>query len=327
MEMVHRVHIGIAPEALAWLTPTRVLAAMQCNPANSGGRGCGIALVDAGSGTIVRRWPETEQDDQFLPFRPPYASPKTVEAARDGVVFLLGHWKDIAPARLVLITKGEQLRSVSLAPIKIGLYQTSLAFGRLPTGPDASAGLAIDATGERAFVVGAEPTVAEVDLRTMTVRYHQVAGLAERRTDVGVRRAFTLPGGDIAVYGFDVDPAASGPASIASAGVRIIDGTTWRARILDARAARVVSAAGSLIVYGGDLPGLSAYDANGRERFKLFADEQVREVFRDGDHAYAITRKSAADPQRQIHLIDIAAGRQLRQATPSAQLIDLVPRQ
>jgi hypothetical protein len=327
MEMVHRVHIGIAPEALAWLTPTRVLAAMQCNPTNSGGRGCGIALVDASSGTIVRRWPATEQDDQSLPFRPPYASPKTVEVARDGVVFLLGHWKDIAPARLVLITKDEQLRSVSLAPIKIGLYQTSSAFGRLPTGQDTSAGLAIDANGDRAFVVGAEPTIAEVDLRTMNVRYHEVAGLAERRTDVGVRRALMLPGGDIAVYGFDVDPAASDPASIVSAGVRIIDGMTWRARTLNGRATRMMSAAGSLIVYAGDFPGVTAYDANGRERFTLFADEQVREVFADGDHAYVITRKSAGDPERRTHVIDVVAGTRLRQATPPTQLIDLVSRE
>jgi hypothetical protein len=48
-----------------------LLGALQCNPVNSARRGCGIVLVDSGSGTMVRRWPDTEDDIQFLPFQPP----------------------------------------------------------------------------------------------------------------------------------------------------------------------------------------------------------------------------------------------------------------
>lgn len=325
METVHRVHTGIAAEALAWLIRNRLLGALQCNPANSAGRGCGIVLVDGGSGKIVRRWPETERDTQFLPQRPPLSAPKPVVATRHGVVFLLGHWSEIAAARLVLITKDEEFRSVSLSPIRVGRHLTS-SIDAVPVGSDVSAGLAVDTDGERAFVVGAQPTVAEVDLRTMTVRYHEVTGLAQPRGEVSQRRAFWLPGAGIVVYGHDtVAPTRGQRVPSLPAGVRIIDPTTWRVRTIDARASRAAFAAGSLLVYGAELPGLIGYSPDGRERFKLFGDEQAREVFADGAHAYVVTRRAPEDVKRHIRLIDAATGTVLRRATPSARLVDLIP--
>src|SRR5437867_3084168 len=103
METAHSVHTGIAAEALAWLTPNRLLGALQCNPTNSGGRGCGIVLVDGGNGKILRRWPETERNAEFLPFRPPSSPPKPVATTRHGAVFLPGNCSEIASARLARI--------------------------------------------------------------------------------------------------------------------------------------------------------------------------------------------------------------------------------
>jgi hypothetical protein len=327
MEILHSVHTGIAAEALAWLTPDRVLGALQCNPANSAGRGCGIVLVDGVTGKIVRRWPETENDTQLLPVHPPLSGPKPVATTRHGVVFLLGHAREIAAARLVLITKAEEFRSVSLSPIQVGLYQTSSLRGR-PLGPDASAGLAVDPAGERAFVVGAESTVAEIDLSTMNVRYHEVTGL-ERRSKVGVRRAFWLPDGGIAVFGYDlVVPTGDGRVTMLPAGVRIIDTMTWRARTIDAQASTAALAAGSLLVYGGELLGVTAYNPDGRERFRLFGDEQVREVYPDGAHAYVVTRKTAGDSGRyRVRVISAATGTLIRETIPSERLVDLISRE
>lgn len=327
MEKVHSVHTGIAAKALAWLTRDRVLGGLQCNPANSAGRGCGIVLVDGVTGKIVRRWPDTENDTQFLPVHPPLGAPKPVAITRHGVVFLLSHATEIAAARLVLITKAEEFRAVSLFPIQVGLHQTSSIHGR-PVGPNASAGLAVDAAGERAFVVGAESTVAEVDLSTMNVRYHDVTGL-ERQSDVGVRRALWLPGGGIAVFGHDlVVSSGDGRVTLLPAGVRIIDTMTWRGRTINAQASTAVLAGGSLLVYGGALLGLTSYSPDGRERFRLFGDEQVREAYLDGANAYVIFREAAGDSGRyRVRVISAATGILIRERVPLERLVDLISRE
>lgn len=328
MRVIHSVRTGIAAEALAWLTPNRLLGGLQCHPANFSGRGCGVVLVDSDSGKIVRRWPDTEEDVQFLPFQPPLSPPKLVARTRHGVVFLLSHWREIAPARLVLINDREEFRSVSLPPIRIGFDRISLQYTR-PFGAAASGGLAVDGAGERAFVIGAAPTVAEVDLTTMTVRYHEVQGL-ERRGDRSLRGVLWLDGGRIAVFGEDVIvPAGDVRPTRVPAGVTVIDTMTWRAQTIDARASTAAFAAGTLIVYGGDSPGLTGYASDGRERFRLFYNEQKQEsivsVHLDGEYAYVVTSQAQEQRERsRVRVVNVAAGTVMRDEMPAARLVDLI---
>jgi hypothetical protein len=322
MEMQHRVQAGIAAEALAWLRPGRVVAALACNPANIAGRGCGIVLVDSNSGGIVRRWPETEADDQTLRFEPGFFAPKTVAKTPFGVLFLLGHATEVTAARLVLIDDKEELRSLSLPSIRAGRHRPTVS-NLAPFGPQKSAGLAIHSAGDRAYVIGTEPTIAEIDLKSFQVREHQVEGF-DRGSDFSVRRAFWMDG-QIVVYGVDQSAGADGSlAGRTPAGVRAVDIASWRARTIDAHASQATAAAGTLLAYGGESRGLTGYSPDGNERFRLFADDDspVASVHVDGRYAYAISvdRQQGAVRAR---VVDVAAGKLVREVTPSARLIDL----
>lgn len=321
MKMQHYVHTGIAVEALAWLGPRRIVASMQCNPRNVAGRGCGIAMVDSTTGEVVRRWPETEADTETLPFEPGFQSPKPFATTPYGIVFLLASAQRVAPARLVVIGRDEELRSVTLPSIAAGRERRPFR--------EQSAGLAISPAGDRAYVVGLDSIVTEVDLETLEIRDHPVQGL-DPGAPFTTRRAFWLSG-RIVVHGGgytgSLGEAASGSEP---AGVMTIDATSWRARTIDAEAHQAAEAAGRMLVYGGRTLGLAAYSADGAQRFHLFAgdDRPIASVYVDGTYAYAVS----VDPQpgetvgraRQSHVrvVDVATGQVIREARPSARLVD-----
>jgi len=332
METQHYVHTGIAVEALAWLGPRRIVAAMQCNPGNVAGRGCGIAVVDSTTGEVVRRWPETEADTETLPFEPGYLSPRTFETTPHGIVFLLVPARQVAPARLVVIRREEELRSVTLPSIATGRE-------RLPFGPQQSAGLAVPPAGDRAYVIGLESIVTEVDLETLEIREHAVQGL-DPTAPFSSRRAFWL-NGQIVVHGAGFTSGlGTGVSGSVPAGVMTIDTTSWRVRTIDADAHQAVEAAGLLLVYGGHSPGLAGYSADGEKRFHLFADDDrpVASVHVDGPYAYAVSidppqeadgaaqtvraRRRARQTGSHVRVVDVATGQVIREARPSARLVD-----
>jgi hypothetical protein len=188
--------------------------------------------------------------------------------------------------------------------------------------------LVVDDAGKRAFVIGGEQTVGEVDLTTMSARYHEVQGL-ERRGNVSQRSALWLDGGRIAVFGEDVMIAGDGRVTRVPAGVTVIDTTTWRAQTIDARASRAAFAASTLLVYGGESRGLSGYASDGRERFRLFYNGQEQEsivsVHLDGAYAYVVTGQTPGETQRRrVRVINVATGTVVHEATPAARLVDLV---
>jgi DNA-binding beta-propeller fold protein YncE len=325
MEAQHSVYTGIAVEALAWLGPRRIVAAMQCNPRNVAGRGCGIAVVDSTTGEVVRRWPETEADTETLPFVPGFLSPKTFATTPHGIVFLLIPARRVAPARLVVIRPEEELRSVTLSSIATGQERLS--------GPQQSAGLAIPPAGGRAYVVGLESIVTEVDLETLEIRDHPVEGL-DPTLPFTSRRAFWL-NGQIVVHGagstHSLGAGVSWVSGSVPAGVMTIDTTSWRARTIDADAHQAVEAAGLMLVYGGRSSGLTGYSADGERRFHLFADDDhpVASVYVDGLYAYAVSidpqlrEPDGRDYVRESHVrvVDVATGQVIREARPSARLI------
>ena len=309
LQRLHRVHAGIAAEALAWLSPTRLAAALLCNPMNSAGRGCAVTVVDADIGRIVRRWPDTEKDVQSLPFTPPLGSlPKPVAVTRHGVLFLLAHVSALAPARLVLVTHGEEFRSASLSRIELGGTYFNHTSGALAT----------DAHDDRAFVVGVERTLAEIELDTMDVRYREIEAL--KASPGGGRRAFVrLDGGRLAVFGEGLGTDAE------PAGVTVIDTETWRSWTVDPEASRAAFAADTLLVYGGRSVGLTGYSSDGRRRFRLFdeaARQSVASVHTFGSQAYVVT--NAASPAKSLTIIDAITGMVVREMRPSEQLIDLL---
>jgi hypothetical protein len=317
MEIQHYVQAGIAAEALAWLRPGRVVAALACNPANPSGRGCGIVLIDSISGEVIRRWPETEADAWTLRVEPGDAAPKTVAKTPLGVLLLLSHATEVTAARLVMIDEKEELRSVSLPSIRAGRNRP-VVVNPPPFSPQSSPALAVHPSGDRAYVIGAEPTVAEMDLRSLHVLEHPVEGL-DRGSQFIERRAFWMDGRIVVHGGLDGGSSGRTPA-----GVRTIDVTSWRARTIDARASHATSAAGTLPAFGGGSRGVTGYSPDGNERFRLFAndDHPVVSVHCDDRYAYVVSvdkQQSAA----RVRVVDVSTGKVVCEATPSTRLFDL----
>jgi hypothetical protein len=93
------------------------------------------------------------------------------------VVLLVEPLKRLAPVRLVTASPDLSVRSLPLTRIRSG-SRGPLRLGRDYYTLDRAPGLALDRERDRALVVGAGEPVAEVDVRSFTVRYHAVAGLS-----------------------------------------------------------------------------------------------------------------------------------------------------
>ncbi len=282
METVGKVETGIAAEIVTWLTPERIVAALQ---------GGGIVLVDCATGDIVRRGTE--------PFEPPVTlPPKPVAFIGSGVVYLLAHSSKPIPA-LALVDARGNLRSVTLDRLTSAVIHSATAGIRIAT---MHASLAVDVVRDRAFVVAPDALVAEVNLKTMHVRYLKLQGL-ERRGRASTRHALWLGDRFIAIFG--------------PAGVAVIDTSDWRVRTIDARASKAAVAAGKLLVYGTHSPGLRAYSVDGRQHFALFGEEGIRDVLIAKNYAYVIGT-------RRLRIVDITSGTVLREVPTPLGLVELI---
>src|SRR6185312_1641843 len=167
--------------------------------------------------------------------------------APDGVVLLLSENQAIAPTTLVTVSSAGVVRTVKLDRIRSGtVFPPPGDPSTPPLGETRAPGLALDAAAGRVYVVGAGEPVAEVDLATMTVAYHE---LSQRVTFLGrlhdwleakasakgangpFRTASLLPGGLIAVSGWDesawLDPSGEMVMTGTPAGVQLIDTNDW----------------------------------------------------------------------------------------------------
>lgn len=286
METIGRVATGIAAEMVAWLTPDRIVASLQ---------GGGIVLVDAASGEIVRRWP--------LPFLPPVTGPPKPGAhTRNGAVFLLRQVGN----RMLVVVFVDAHRDPSYTSMECNLSTRSEWAGP---------GLAVDGVRNRAFVVGCDARVAEIDLKTMQVRRHKVAGLG-RRSRENKRHALYLESGLLAVFGVDVVEHGGRRVGIPPK-IQVIDTTDWHAHTIDARANRAIFAADKLLVYGSHSFGLRAYSLDGRQLFSLFSNERIRDVRIVGTKAFVLGAN-------HLRAVDIKSGVVIREVPAPSGLVGLI---
>jgi hypothetical protein len=183
------------------------------------------------------------------------------------------------------------VRSASLAEIPSGLGGT----GGRGISREWNPGLAVDSSGARAFVVQAGAPVAEVDLRTLRVRYHtlseRISSLAAKATEGPARKAVWLGRGLLAVTGWDRHAATSAEWQT-PAGLKLIDTWRWSARTIDARASDAVFASGALLASSllwdsrtGRISGsgLTGYALDGTHRFHVLGDDPISGVQPLGD--------------------------------------------
>lgn len=226
---------------------------------------------------------------------------------RRSLVLILGpSGRSVGPSRLIIVRPDGQVRSARLDQIRSGFGRDS---AQRP-GPFVSdiwdPGLAIDPAGARALVVQAGEPVAEVDLRSLRVRYHNLAEpisllgrlhdwvepKAEAKADEGPsRQALWLGRGLLAVTGFDGHAGLDGHGKQAEwqtpAGLKLIDTRTWSVRTLDPQATNAILARNALVAFGilwdsrdqkVSGGGLTVYNLDGSRRFHLYGGKPISAV-------------------------------------------------
>jgi hypothetical protein len=203
MKKIGRVSTpNIDISALGWLAPRRIVGYAQ---------NTGFFAVDPVSGKVLR---------------PPRIAGNIQAIRRAGNrLLILSGWPRwaIGFARLSVIDPTGRVRTVLLRRIKAGILS-----GGEPE--NVEPGLALDRSG-RAFVVGGrDEPVAEVNLKTLAVTYHELP--KEATSAVGrTRRAIWVGDGRIAVWGTDV--VRSGPPDshdYLTVGLSIVDSGSERSR-------------------------------------------------------------------------------------------------
>lgn len=309
---------GQPPDALAWLGPRRVAAV------TGDAGGASVVLVDPLARRVVAR--------QRL------GGVLGAAARLPGrLVLLLTPDGAIGPARLAVVDGRGTVRAVTLPGIVAGFHQPAVeapdAVGRQRT-----AGLAVDASGGRAFVVAADAPVAEVDLASLRVTDHvprQPVGLlgrlagwlappAQAKAVSGpVRQACWLGDGLLAVAGSEgrvrKDPGGQLQNEQVPSGAQLLDTRSWTVRPLDTQASQVSYRGGWLLTFGGGWngaeqrwhgAGLTVYEPGGRPPLHLFGTRFVADARVNGDLAYAWLTEGEGATATAI--VDLRTGRVLR---------------
>jgi len=296
-----------------WVAPERLLTVdYSCCPQAST-----VSLVDAVSGTVLAR---NAVEGDF------------VGAGRaQGTLVLLLQPQSFGPVRIAVVGSDGTLRSAALDQVRAGVTKT--AAPQAYTQVDL-AGLAVDPSAGRAYVVAANDPVAEVDLRTLAVGYHtpsrpvslvgrlhdwlEPAALAKEAYVRSIRRAVYLGDGRLAVFGQNgtADQTSGFRVRTKPSGLTVIDTAAWTSRVLDPRSTVAVVARGKLLSYGWKWDsltqaetgnGLRVYGEDGSLRLQLLARAAISELEVVG--ARAFVRRYG--PYEAYSIVSLTSGRVL----------------
>jgi hypothetical protein len=253
-------------------------------------------------------------------------------------------------ARLAIAGANGKLRVVRLPGIRVGstVPRAGTVFQRVVPG------LALDAAGGHAYVVGTEGVAADVDLRSLAVATHTLGRARSLAARLGgwlvpeaeakavsgpTLAARWLGSGLVAVAGTSYRATLGKDGDTQSAtplGLRIVDVRTWTERTVDADADGFAVADGALLAYGvrsewrSNSPassslsgmGVAGYGPDGSLRFRLLPARPIEYVQANGSRAYGWL----VDAGTAWHLVvlDAAAGaveRELTLARPTRLLL------
>jgi len=310
MEIVQEVETGASADALAWLAPRRLVAAVG-----------GTMLIDPRAGKIVRRG---------LGFSGPLTSLRTRGRA---VMLFLGPYipagsrrgHGSAAVRLAVFDAQGRVRSVTLDRLRL-----TFRGGARWDDP----GLIVDQAHARAYVFAADAPVAQIDLRTLRTSYHRLDFLFLRPGELQgpaarperllnrFRDAIWLGEGRVLVSGRDVVAGRGGREAFVPSGATLVDTVSWRWRTLDVSASGAAFAAGRLLAYGprsypAMATGLRGYTLGGRRDFHLLKGQRVFDVKVVADRAYVRT-------PRAVRVVDVGRGEVVGNIVPPRDLIDVI---
>ena len=184
-------------------------------------------------------------------------------------------------------------------------------------------GLAVAPSGERAYVVPGEGAVAEVDLSSLDVMYHDLRG-PRHAAETGGRRAGTCsakappamrPGwskGRLAVSGRDdwTELGPDGPIQrSAPAGLRLVDTDDWSEAVLDEEADWFVWGGGFLATASSEPRRLSRVHA--RRDTAVPPPTAARRLPAHRDRAYLALGSNEYRSHR-VRVVELSSGRTLR---------------
>jgi hypothetical protein len=261
--------------ATHWLGPDRLQTVVR----SSSPEGDFALLVDAAAGRVLGR----ERLE---------GSVSAIGRAKGALVLLLEP-ASLGPVHLAVADGAGSLRSVELTRIEAGESLTEPPNSYLQQD---RAGLAVNAAGGRAYVVAAGDPIAEVDLASLSVSYHQATqqvsllgrlhdwvepqaqakGLLTRST----RAAIWLGDGRFAVVGMNGTghwTTRRLEVKMVPSGLQVIDTRNWSSRTVDPRSSDLEVAKNALLTWGlswdADTQkgtGLTVFGPRGQKRFHLF---------------------------------------------------------
>jgi hypothetical protein len=245
MRVVARVRLasgGASVRAVTWARD-HLLAVVETP------RGAVVASVDPFAGRVVRRTR--------------LSRPFTFEFGRlpDGLVFLLGAQRRLAPAQIAVLDAEGRTRVATVPQVTVGLEAVSA-----PRREQRIPGLAVDPVGRKAYLVD-DTRVFTVDLRTLAVTDAGPLRTLAKVSSGSVRSARWLGNGRLAVSGCDW----SSRRGCEDVGLRIVDVRDRTARVVDAGAS-TFSVAGRLLIVENALSrnelNVTAYGFDGRQRYR-----------------------------------------------------------
>jgi hypothetical protein len=179
--------------------------------------------------------------------------------------------------------------------------------------------LVVEPSGRRAYLVSAG-TVAEIDLDTFAVAYHELreqtsalkrffawlVPAAEAKNVPQERRgALWLRGGVIASFGAHVTFERHTFSSV-PAGLKLIDTSTWTVRTVDEQVGSAWLAGDVLLATGAKEIGLVAYDRVGAKRFQLFRGRSATPIESYGGKVWVNVGRSSV-----FQVVEVRSGRVL----------------
>lgn len=306
MRVVKTLSLSESVSELAWAGPRRIMVVSQGLP---------VIAVDPVSGR--RLWTAD---------LPTFAEAMAKSAG--GLVFLSAPASDyqdvMGPSVLTTISSQGVMRSVQLDRVITGSLEPS---GSNPLGAERYAGLAVDVSGNRAFVIGAGEPVAEVDLATLAVTYEGGTRTLSKLDDGPYRTAAWLPNGTIAVTGYDghVSKDATGTITESDdpAGLVILDPRDWSSKMIDPTANSLTVAGNRLLAYSWETrSGLSVYTLGGTPLLHALTGWTVSALQVGGGAAFVIASNGNGN---QLVAVDLGSGRVLKLVPSSRGNILLVP--
>jgi hypothetical protein len=302
--------------ALSWPRPDRILAYVNecCDDPN------GTASVLAIDPVARRVLSRTPVDGSVL----------QIVRSPDSLVLLVAMTNRIGPSRLEIFNPDGTHRSAMLDDLVAGYTRPAEEGGDAVT-TRLIPGLAIDATGNRAFVIAPTGRIAEVDLGSLVVSYHRwveqrsafhrvaswLTPTAKAKGANGpVLSARWLEGGFLAVTGTgETATFIGGNLQVSSQplGLRIVDVRGWSASMLDPGADSFAVADGVLLVAGSSWSsepetqsgmGIAGYGADRTRRFQFRPGSPAWIGFVYRGRAYVSVANQSA-----LKVLDLASGR------------------